>query len=82
MRAVQRVRGAESRIEMRAVKWTAEGMVKDAFRVEYSMTWRIRQLRGVCRYPAERTGFPVKQGGTADNNYSSLAKFFAGDFLL
>ena len=30
MRA-QRVRGAESRIEMQIVKWTAEGMVKDTF---------------------------------------------------
>ena len=26
----------------------------------------IRQLPGICRYPAEGTGHAVKQGGTAD----------------
>ena len=41
MCAVQRVRGAENRVEMQVVKWTAEGMVKGVF-AEYSMTLRIR----------------------------------------
>ena len=36
MRA-QRVRGAESRIEMQAAKWTAEGAVKGR-KAEYSAT--------------------------------------------
>jgi hypothetical protein len=36
MRA-QRVRDAESRIEMQIAKWTAEGMVK-GITAEYSMT--------------------------------------------
>ncbi len=26
----------------------------------------MRQLPGICRYPAEGTGQPVKQGGIAD----------------
>jgi hypothetical protein len=46
MCAVQRFREAESRIEMQAVKWTAEGMVKSicyldlavSASAEYSMT--------------------------------------------
>ena len=57
------------RVEKRAVKWAAEGMVKSVYNIiaEYSMTWRIRKLRGICRYPAEGTGFmPVNQGGDAD----------------
>lgn len=33
MRAVQRIREGENRMEMRAVKWTAEGMVKGASQV-------------------------------------------------
>lgn len=34
----QRFRGAESRIEMQAAKWTAEGIVKDQFgRVFYDV---------------------------------------------
>ena len=38
MCALQRVREAENRAEMQAVKWTAEGMVKGVLRAEYSMT--------------------------------------------
>jgi hypothetical protein len=28
----------------------------------------IRQLPGICWYPAKRTGHAVNQGGTADSN--------------
>ena len=37
----------------------------------------IRQLPGICWYPAERTAFAVNQGGTADGFYSPLTE---GDF--
>ena len=66
MRA-QRVRVAESRIEMQVVKWAAEGMVKGEKsapagcrvrerNLEYSMTWGIRQLHGICWYPDKGMG--------------------------
>jgi len=73
---LQRVRVAESRIEMQIVKWTAEGMVKGV--AEYSMTWRIRQLRGVCLYPAESMDkfLSINQGGTADSLLFVLDKAF------
>ena len=68
MRA-QRVRGGGSRIEMQDVKWTAEGAGKGCTgnqeKAEYSATWGIRQLPGIYRYSAKRTGRSVKQGGTA-----------------
>ena len=43
----------------------------------------IRQLPGICQYPAKAHGLPVNQGGTADNTvYSSLTeKTSVRDFL-
>ena len=65
MRA-QRVREGESRVEMQAAKWTAEGAVKcDSHRVFCDVAGR-RHLPGICWYPAKRTGHTVNQGGTAD----------------
>ena len=66
MRA-QRVREGESRMEMQAAKWTAEGAVNRHYfeSAQYSATWGIRQLPGICRYSAKRTVQTVKQGGTA-----------------
>ena len=66
MRA-QRVREGESRVEMQAAKWTAEGAVNSHYfeSAQYSATWGIRQLPGICRYSAKRTGHAVNQGGTA-----------------
>ena len=48
MRA-QRVREGESRMEMQAAKWTAEGAVNShSFEsAQYSATWGIRQLPGI-----------------------------------
>ena len=65
MRA-QRVREGESRVEMQAAKWTAEGAVNSHYfeSAQYSATWGIRQLPGICRYSAKRTVQTVKQGGT------------------
>jgi len=34
----------------------------------------MRQLPGICWYPAEGTGIPVNQGGIADKLYSSLTE--------
>ena len=47
---VQRVRGAESRIEKQSVKWTAEGAVKGKSRVfcdvgHTSVVWNIQVFR-------------------------------------
>ena len=66
MRA-QRVREGESRVEMQAAKWTAEGAVNSHYfeSAQYSATWGIRQLPGICRYSAKRTSHFVNQGGTA-----------------
>ncbi len=66
MRA-QRVREGESRVEMQVAKWTAEGAVNShpSGSAQYSVTWGIRQLPGICRYSAKRTVQTVKQGGTA-----------------
>ena len=43
----------------------------------------IRQLPGICWYPAKRTEYSVNQGGTADkSSYSSLTKqCFVKDFF-
>ena len=66
MRA-QRVREGESRMEMQVAKWTAEGAVNSHYfeSAQYSATWGIRQLPGICRYSAKSTGRSVNQGGTA-----------------
>ena len=71
MRA-QRVREGESRVEMQAAKWTAEGAVNSHYfeSAQYSATWGIRQLPGICRYSAKRTVQTVKQGGTAGEIYT------------
>lgn len=51
------------------VKWTTEGAVKeDTQNFKTSSILRregIRQLPGICWYPAKRTGYTVNQGGTA-----------------
>ena len=60
----QRVREAESRMELQAAKWTAEGAVNSHYfeSAQYSATWGIRQLPGICRYSAKRTVQTVQQG--------------------
>ena len=42
-----------------------------------------RYMPGICLYPAKRARWLVNQGGTADNNYSSLTEevFCQGRFL-
>lgn len=58
------------KVGTQVVKWTTEGAVKeDTWNYEISSILRregIRQLPGICWYPAKRTGHTVNQGGTAD----------------
>ena len=43
----------------------------------------IRQLPGICQYPAKGTANAVKQGGTADRSYSSLTELvLSGTFFV
>ena len=55
MRA-QRVREAESRIEMQVAKWTAEGTVKGFENPSTLQRVGIRQLPEICWYLTERMG--------------------------
>ena len=64
MRA-QRVRGAESRIEMQIVKWTAEGMVKGVSRVFHDVT-HTSVARDMLVSRREHRIRSVNQGGTAN----------------
>jgi len=63
---VQRVREAESRVEMQIVKWTAEGMVKGVLHLVFHDVTHTLVARGMFVSRREY-GFPVNQGGTADN---------------
>ena len=52
----QRARGAESRVKIQIIKWTAEGAVKCVNFTQSILQRRgIRQLPGICWYPAKRT---------------------------
>ena len=57
------------KVGTQVVKWTTEGAVKeDTWNYEISSILRregIRQLPGICWYPAKRRGYTVNQGGTA-----------------
>ena len=60
------------KVGTQVVKWTTEGAVKeDTQNPKTSSILRregIRQLPGICWYPAKREDVPsVNQGGTADN---------------
>ena len=70
MMRAQRVREAESRIEMQVAKWTAEGAVK-GFIAEYSAAWGIRKLPEICWYFAKCTGQTVNQGGTVGDVFNA-----------
>ena len=62
------------KVGTQVVKWTTEGAVKeDTWNYEISSILRregIRQLPGICWYPAKRTGYTVNQGGTAGEVYT------------
>ncbi len=66
---LQRARVAESRVKHRSSKWTAEGAVKCAkFAQSILQREGIRQLPGICWYPAESAvcNRLANQGGIAD----------------
>lgn len=42
----QRAREGESRVEMQAAKWTAEGAVNKVLDFQYSATWRHTSVAG------------------------------------
>ena len=58
------------KVGTQVVKWTTAGAVKeDTQNPKTSSILRregIRQLSGICWYPAKGTAFAVNQGGTAD----------------
>ena len=58
------------KVGTQVVKWTTEGAVKeDTQNFKISSILRregIRQLPGICWYPAKCIGSPMNQGGTAD----------------
>lgn len=62
------------KVGTQVVKWTTEGAVKeDTWNYEISSILRregIRQLPGICWYPAKRTIRFVNQGGTASFVFS------------
>ena len=83
-----RVRAAESRAERRQANGSrrARGTVE---RPSISRRGGIRQLPGICWYPAKRTAYAVNQGGTADRkvfvldrSLDSVRGFFAAQTLL
>ena len=61
------------KVGTQVVKWTTEGAVKeDTQNFKISSILRregIRQLPGICWYPAKRTASAVNQGGTADKHF-------------
>ena len=82
---LQRVRGAESRVEMQTDKWTIEGAVKSSFenlRVFCDVTpaLRARDVMASCK----RALGIAKQGGTAGICivWPVLDMFEDGSFLL
>ena len=80
MRA-QRVREAESRIEMQITKWTAEGIVKGQLGLVFYDVRPTSEV-GDMMVSLKGMGFSIKQGGTAGELYSSLIEeIYQGRFL-
>ncbi len=65
----QRVRGAESRMEVQTIKWTAEGTVKcERIRRVFCNVKRHTLVAWGMKVPVKRmTVYVIKQGGTADS---------------
>ena len=61
------------KVGTQVVKWTTEGAVKEDMESYDSLSILrregIRQLPGICWYPAKCTVQTVKQGGTADKDF-------------
>lgn len=61
----QRVRGAESRARNSLSNGPLRVQSNGIFSQSILQRVGIRQLPGICWYPAKRTGYTVNQGGTA-----------------
>lgn len=83
---LQRARDAENRVKYRLSNGPLRAQSKVRICAEYSATYSIRKLLGVCWYSAKRAAVvAVNQGGTADKSvYSSLTEivFSVRDFLM
>ena len=67
---LQRARVAESRVKNRLSNGPLRAQSKAYFTPSILRRVGIRQLPGICRYPAKRTAVvAVNQGGTADKVY-------------
>ena len=65
MMPLQRVRIAESRIRNKLSNGPLRVQSNGIFSQSILQRVGIRQLPGICWYPAKRTGYTVNQGGTA-----------------
>ena len=67
MMPLQRVRVAESRMRNKLANGPLRVQSNGIFSQSILQRVGIRQLPGICWYPAKRTGYTVNQGGTADS---------------
>lgn len=65
MMPLQRVRVAESRMRNKLANGPLRVQSNGIFSQSILQRVGIRQLPGICWYPAKRTGYTVNQGGTA-----------------
>ena len=65
MMPLQRVRVAESRMRNKLSNGPLRVQSNGIFSQSILQRVGIRQLPGICWYPAKRTGYTVNQGGTA-----------------
>ena len=65
MMPLQRVREAESRMRNKLSNGPLRVQSTGIFSQSILQRVGIRQLPGICWYPAKRTGYTVNQGGTA-----------------
>lgn len=65
MMPLQRVREAESRMRNKLSNGPLRVQSNGIFSQSILQRVGIRQLPGICWYPAKRTGYTVNQGGTA-----------------
>lgn len=65
MMPLQRVRVAESRMRNKLANGPLRVQSNGIFSQSILQRVGIRQLPGICWYPAKRTGYTVNQGDTA-----------------
>ena len=65
MMPLQRTCGAESQVRNKLSNGPLRVQSNGIFSQSILQRVGIRQLPGICWYPAKRTGYTVNQGGTA-----------------